>query len=263
MRVGTVESLWRYPVKSMRGERLVQAFLGFAGVYGDRIYSFMSSASPAGFPYLTGRTQQALLQYQPRFRNVALAAKPPGFQEAEAHAPGSGLTLVYPDPAELQLEVLTPPGSTLAIDDPALLAQLGAGLPPGNELSLLKSQRALTDCRPLSLFSMQTVRQLERELGIPVDPRRFRANLYVDLPASEGFGEDAWVGHSLRIGSSVIRILKRDTRCKMITLDPDTGESNPAFFKQVQRGHDQQAGVYAAVLIEGLVRVGDELELLS
>jgi uncharacterized protein len=263
MRVGTVESLWRYPVKSMRGERLTQAYLGFAGVYGDRIYSFMSSANPVGFPYLTGRTQHALLQYQPRFRNVALAAQPPGLEDAEARAPGSGLTPVYPDPAELGLEVLTPGGTALAIDDPELLAQLHAGLPPGNELSLIKSQRALTDCRPLSLFSMQTVRQLERELGLAVDPRRFRANLYIDLAAADGFGEDAWVGHSLRIGSSVIRILKRDTRCKMITLDPDTGESNPAFFKQVQRAHEQQAGVYGAVLVEGLVQVGDELELLG
>ena len=56
--IGKVESLWRYPVKSMRGEELDAAFLGFAGIYGDRLFAFRSAASPKGFPYLTGREQQ-------------------------------------------------------------------------------------------------------------------------------------------------------------------------------------------------------------
>ena len=52
---GHVESLWRYPVKSMRGEELPEAFIGFSGVYGDRVYAFRSSAATAGFPNLTAR----------------------------------------------------------------------------------------------------------------------------------------------------------------------------------------------------------------
>ena len=53
--VGRVDSLWRYPVKSMCGEELAEAYVGFSGVYGDRLYAFRSSASPTGFPFLTGR----------------------------------------------------------------------------------------------------------------------------------------------------------------------------------------------------------------
>ena len=53
--VGRVESVWRYPVKSMRGEKLDSAFVGFAGVYGDRLYAFRNSAADIGFPYLTAR----------------------------------------------------------------------------------------------------------------------------------------------------------------------------------------------------------------
>src|SRR5436309_2485209 len=53
--IGKVESLWRYPVKSMRGEGLSEAFVGFAGVYGDRLFAFRSAVRPNGFPYLTGR----------------------------------------------------------------------------------------------------------------------------------------------------------------------------------------------------------------
>jgi uncharacterized protein YcbX len=67
--VGKVESLWRYPVKSMRGEELEEAFVGFSGVYGDRLFAFKSSAAPKGFPYLTGREQEEMLLYRPRFRH--------------------------------------------------------------------------------------------------------------------------------------------------------------------------------------------------
>jgi hypothetical protein len=66
--IGKVESLWHYPVKSMRDEEVETAFLGFAGIYGDRLFAFKSAASPKGFPYLTAREQQEMLRYRPRFR---------------------------------------------------------------------------------------------------------------------------------------------------------------------------------------------------
>src|SRR5205814_4131819 len=74
--IGTVESLWRYPVKSMRGEELAEVFASYAGVYGDRLFAFRSSASPKGFPYLTAREQHELLRYRPRFRHPDKAARP-------------------------------------------------------------------------------------------------------------------------------------------------------------------------------------------
>lgn len=58
--IGKVESLWRYPVKSMRGEELDEAFAGFSGIYGDRLFAFRSSAKHKGFPYLTAREQRRL-----------------------------------------------------------------------------------------------------------------------------------------------------------------------------------------------------------
>jgi hypothetical protein len=75
--IGQVESVWRYPVKSMRGETLPEVFAGFSGVYGDRLFAFKSSAAPAGFPYLTGREEHEMLLYRPRFRNPQKAASPP------------------------------------------------------------------------------------------------------------------------------------------------------------------------------------------
>ena len=260
--IGKVDSLWRYPVKSMRGEQLDEAFVGFAGVFGDRQFAIRSAASPKGFPYLTAREQRAMLQYRPRFRHADKAARPSNLAEAESIGPG--LTPVLADPQDLMVDVEVPTGEKLAIDDSALLRRLRDTVPGTPDLTLVRSDVSMTDCRPVSLLSVQTVQQLGEELGIPVDQRRFRANIYLDLTPAGGFDEDGFVGRSVRIGSKlVISILERDPRCAMITFDPDTGESKPEVLKRVAQAHKGMAGVYGAVLVEGTVRAGDPVELLD
>jgi len=260
--VGTVESLWRYPVKSMRGEELDEMFAGYAGVYGDRLFAFESSAAPKAFPYFTGREQRQLLRYRPRFRYPDKAARPVNLAEAESMPPG--VNPVSADPAELMVDVETPDGKTLAIDNPALIDRLRADIDQKLQLKLLRSDRAMTDCRPLSLFAVQSAEKLGEETGMTVDKRRFRANVYLDLTSSDGFAEDAFVGRSLRIGSKVvISVLERDPRCAMITIDPDTAEKTPVLLKKVAQAHSGMAGVYGAVIIEGMLRKGDAVELLN
>jgi uncharacterized protein YcbX len=260
--IGTVDSLWRYPVKSMRGEELNEVFVGFSGVYGDRLFAFRSSAGPKGFPYLTAREQRKLLQYRPRFRHLDKAARPVNLTEAESLGPG--VTPMFADAAELMVDVEAPTGETIAIDDPALLQMLRDGVSGAPDLTLLRSERALTDCRPVSLFSLQTARQLGGEIGTAVDPRRFRANIYLDLHAASGYAENGFVGRSLRLGPKVVvSVLERDPRCVMITLDPDTGEAKPELLRQVAQAHDGMAGVYGAVLVEGMLRKGDAVQLVS
>lgn len=260
--IGRVESLWRYPVKSMRGERLEEAYLGFAGVYGDRVYAFHNSGAPKGFPYYTGREEEEMLLYQPMFRYPERMRRP--LNQAEAEELGSGVTPLYAEGEETMVDVRTPAGETVAINDPRLLERLRERADAGDELKLLRSDRALTDCRPVSLFSIQTVKQLGAEVGTELDQRRFRANLYVDLAAGEGFGEDALVGRTLAIGARArVVVVGRDARCKMITLDPETGKANPEVMKALARGHEGKAGVYGAVLLEGTVRVGDAIEVVG
>jgi len=260
--IGAVESLWRYPVKSMRGEQLQEAFVGFSGVYGDRLYAFRNSAAPKGFPYLTGRELETMLLYQPRYRNPERMTKPGNLAEAEAIAPG--LTPVYAGSADIALDVETPLGDRLAIGDPKLIDLLRAGIREAHELTLLRSDRAMTDCRPVSLFSIHTVRQLGEELGTSLDKRRFRANIYLDLKSGRGFEEDTLVGRTLRVGAkTTIAVLERDPRCKIITLDPDTGQQNTEVMKQLARLHETKAGVYGAVLVEGTIRPGDEISLMN
>jgi uncharacterized protein len=122
----------------------------------------------------------------------------------------------------------------------------------------------MTDCRPLSIFAVQSAKRLGEETGISVDKRRFRANVYLDLTSSDGFAEDAFVGRSIRIGPKVIvSILERDPRCMMITLDPNTADKSPAILKAVAQAHNGMAGVYGAVLVEGMMHKGDPVELLN
>ena len=214
--VGTVESLWRYPVKSMGGEMLTESFVGFSGIYGDRCYAFRNSGARKGFPYLNANVQQQMLLYRPQFRHPERAARPPNLTEAMSIAPG--VTPANAEPEDMLLDVLTPSGAVVAIDDPALIEMLGEGLRGENHLTLVRSDRALTDCRPVSLISLQTVKQIEEELGRPVDKRRFRSNAYLDLTSERGFAEDELVGRKLRLGSkAVVAVLERDPRCKMIS----------------------------------------------
>jgi uncharacterized protein len=76
--------------------------------------------------------------------------------------------------------------------------------------------------------------------------------------------ENELVGKRLKIGEMLeINVLERDPRCKMITLDPDTAEANPEIIKHVSRSYEGYAGLYGAVLVEGIVKAGDTIQLLD
>jgi hypothetical protein len=258
--IGSIEKLYRYPVKSMAGELLEAAFVGFSGVYGDRIYAFKSPAAPPFFPYFTGRDRQEMLLYKPGFRYPENARQPHSWVDAESYS--IGIAPTYASPEELALEVITPEGETLAIDAPALASYLTEG--NEYEISLCHSDRALTDARPLSLISAQSIAQLSEEVGRQIDDRRFRANIYLDLVGLQGFAEDKFIGRKLKLGERVIvNIVERDPRCAMITYDPDTGEADRGLLEHVNEAHGGIAGVYAAVLVEGVVKPGDSVSILD
>ena len=95
-----------------------------------------------------------MLLYRPRYRHPERATKPGNLAEAEAL--GSGLTPVYADLFDLMVDVETPAGERLAIDDPRLMSMLREGIRDRHELTLLRSVRSMTDCRPVSIISMLT-----------------------------------------------------------------------------------------------------------
>jgi len=260
--VGRIESVWRYPVKSMPGESLSEAYVSFAGVLGDRLYAVHHAGAPKAFPFLTARSRKEMLRFRPRFRHPELTLAPGNLTEAETRGPG--LTPLFPSGEDLALEIEAPDGRTLSASDPGLPGLIAGDQLDASGLRLIRSDRAITDCRPLSLLSTQTIDGIGNAVGVTLDKRRFRENLYVDLNSGESYGEDAWVGRRLRIGPKLtVHILERDIRCRMIGIDPDTLEENPEILRHVAKNHDNVAGVYAAVLVEGLVRPGDEIVLLD
>ncbi|WP_439814035.1 MOSC domain-containing protein [Zavarzinia sp. CC-PAN008] len=259
-RLGSVAAIWRFPVKSMAGEQMDSAFVSFSGLLGDRLYAIQHSAAMPGFPYLTARRRPDMLHWQPVFRTPERALAPENLKAAETLGPG--LTPLYPGAEALALDVAAPDGTRMAIDDPAVLALLGDDMKAGETLALVRSDRALTDCAPVSIISSQTIDQLGRELGRPMDARRFRMNFTIALDEGEGYGEDALIGRTIRIGARVrIAVQGRDARCKMITYDPETLESDPQVLAVVSDNHESCAGLYCAVLAEGMVQAGDAVVL--
>ena len=227
----TVAELWRYPVKGMRAESVRELSLDAHGIVGDRRYAIASSGAPKGKPLLTGAERASMLLYTAR---------------------GEGVNT----------RVATPCGNDFSIIDPALLSALEAHLLGGHRLSLVESATPLTDVRPVAVLGTGTVNQLERELGRPVDARRFRANILLQL--DEGFAEDTLPGNEIRVGEhAVLRVTERDPRCRIVTLHPETAVPDPALMKHLDRHHEGRVGVYATVVRTGKLRVGDLVAVLD
>jgi len=244
----------------MPGESLPEAYVGFGGVLGDRLYAVHHAGAPKAFPFLTARSRKEMLRFRPRFRRPELTLVPDNLTDAETRGPG--LTPLFPSSDDLALEIEAPNGKTLSASDPALLGLIGGDQINASGLTIIRSDCAITDCRPLSLLATQTLDGIGRAVGLRLDKRRFRENFYVDLNSGGSFAEDAFVGRRLRIGPKLtVHILERDIRCRMISIDPESLDENPEILRYVARNHDGTAGVYAAVLVAGLVRPGDDIVL--
>lgn len=258
--VGQVASLWRYPVKSMAGHECPALFFGFAGVFGDRCWAIRDSAARPGMPYLTGTALESLLCHQPHFRFPDRAALPPNLAQAAGLPPG--LAFANPSADDLAMDVVTPSGERFALEDLAFLQHLASALDAKHQLTLVHSDRALADCRPASLISTAAIAGLEAGMGIPLDHRRFRANVYAEWAGPET--EDAFLGRRVRLGDqAILYFLERDPRCKMISLDPDTGAHDPRVLRYVAQQRGGYVGIYAAVLVEGIVKQGDSITVLD
>jgi uncharacterized protein len=257
--LGTLETICRYPVKSMAGEAVDRAFVGYGGLMGDRVYAFVRADGAKGFPWLTARDREDLVLFRPRFRQSGAAALPVDLEASLALGPG--VNPVFPPEDAFDVDVATPEGSELPIRSPELTAELARR--SGQAVSLRFSERSLTDCRPISLMGNGTPRALGEELGMALDRRRFRANFYADWRPDLPYRENDLVGRTLAIGERVrIAILERDPRCKMITIDPDTAQTDRRILRHVNEAHGTTLGVYAAVLVEGAVRKGDAIFLV-
>ncbi len=240
IRVGVVRALYRYPVKSMRGEAVDALELRWHGCAGDRRYAFVRGDNGSSFPWLTGRQIPDLLRYAPYFVDPA-------------------------DPFRSPVWARTPDGADVPIDCAELRAELAARY--GAAVHLLQSNRGTFDAAAVSLIGAATVRALGERLGRDLDPLRFRPNILIETAGAVPRLEDRWVGGLLIFGdrddAARVRLNQRDKRCMMIGLDPETAEHDPRVLRAVARDDETCAGVYGSTERPGVVRVGDTIRLVA
>lgn len=232
-RIGTVAMVWRYPVKSMAGERLTSAPLTFQGIPGDREYAFVKADSRSSFPWLTGRDLPSLLHYHASYR-------------ADEKSP---------------VLVRTPAGQAFAADSDELSRELASA--SGKQIHLLRDYRGSFDVAPVAVMALSTARHIAASTGTADDPLRYRMTVYIDTGSDEPFVENTWVGRELRLGGTArVGVTEPDKRCVMITLDHSTSPGSPAILKAVGQLNNAAAGAYAVVTASGELSEGDEVTIV-
>ena len=236
--LGHVGAIFRYPVKSMAGERLGSAKLGWHGIEGDRRFAFRRLVDHGAVPWLTASRLPELLLY-----------KPVGRQDTTGEP--------------LPTHIRTPDGREYGLMDEALRKEI-ANRHRG-EVDLMQLRHGIFDEAVVSVIALGTIGSIMSEVGHVADIRRFRPNLVIDTRDAQPFEEDQWVGKILEFGTegtgAAISVTMRDERCVMINLDPDTAEANAEVMKTVIRMNENYAGVYGTVIRTGELRVGQVVGL--
>ena len=234
--IGRVEAIFRYPVKSMGGERLEVATLGWHGLEGDRRLAFRRLDDRSGFPWLSASKLPELLLFAPHRR--------------EDGAQG-----------ELPTHVRTPDGEAMPVFGEDLATEVGRR--HGAPVQMMQLKHGMFDEASISVIASDTVGEIGRLTGRSLDVRRFRPNVLVRLLRSVPFQEDGWVGGVLSFGEGddapAITATMRDIRCSMVNFDPDSASPAPEVLKAVVRAHQNTAGIYGAVIRTGRLAVGQTL----
>ncbi|HEY3927806.1 MAG TPA: MOSC N-terminal beta barrel domain-containing protein [Candidatus Koribacter sp.] len=226
MLLGNIAALYRYPVKSMRGQEPQSAELGLHGLEGDRRYALRRFGDHTGFPWLTASQLFELVRFTPVHRGD-------------------------------DLYVRTPDGHEFPILSTELKEELSARY--GSPIEIFHQRHGIFDDANLSIITLDTVEEIARQAGVPADVRRFRPNIAVRLSSPASFQEDNWLGGAITFGDShdapTISVTQRDVRCGVINLDPDTAEPAPELLKTVVRTNQNCAGIYATITRPGRLEV--------
>ncbi len=239
-KLGQIDSVHRYPVKSLGGERLEAAFVSYSGLLGDRLYAF-------------SRTHDG---------KVLSARQAPMLVTYSAHLTAGDVDVEHPNLQGAKVRVTDPDGRDWCVADHKLHDQMLEMKVATHELRY--SERPMCDSRPVSLVGLNTIDYFSAQLDLLVDPKRLRANLYVRWTDPEPLYEDSIVGQHLQIGEKLtIQVSKKDPRCSILATDPYSGKVDPAILKRLVQLNEGNLGVYGVVLREGVVRPGDAVHRVS
>ena len=233
IKVGEVEALFRYPVKSMSGELLEMAELGWHGLEGDRRLAFHRADDRGGFPWLTATKLPELILFAPQRRGSTVDRN-------------------------LPTHVRTPAGEELPVFGQELATEIGRR--HGSPVQMMYLNRGIFDEASISVITSATVGEIGRLAAQRLDVRRFRPNILIASLRSVPFEEDEWVGGVLSFGetneAAVISITNRDERCAMVNLDPGSARPAVEVLKAIVRVRNNKAGVYGTVTRRGRLAVG-------
>jgi uncharacterized protein YcbX len=236
--IGQIEAIFRYPVKSMAGERLEAANLGWHGLDGDRRLAFRRVRDCSGFPWLSASKLPGLLRFTPIRRERSVRSDVP-------------------------THVRTPDGREMAAFGEELAAEVE--LQHGAPVQMMELKHGIFDEASVSVISVETIREIGRVTGMTLDVRRFRPNILVRLLRPDPFQEDRWVGGVLSFGEAgrgpSLSVTMRDERCSMVNFDPDSAQSAPEVMKAIVRMNQNNAGIYGAVIRAGQLAVGQTVHL--
>jgi len=290
--VGSVGELWRFPVKSMRGEQLPEAEVTARGVLGDRAYALVdtdtgrvvSAKSVRMFPGILNCT--ARFVEQPR-RNAEAPAVQISLADGKAVRSDSGdvdrvmsaffgrnVSLRHSAPEDFTIDQYHPnvegadPGGNR---DAVVPQKLGSALFAALGMTSPVPVGSFLDVFPMSVLTSSTLARLtELQPQTRFDLRRFRMNVILKTDGS-GFVENDWVGHTLGLGEGAqLRVALLDPRSVMTTLAQDDLPQDTEVLRSLVHHNRLQvgdlgkypcAGVYAVVAAQGTVRTGDSVTL--
>jgi uncharacterized protein len=248
-----VQAIYRYPVKGLSGDPLSSTNLQVGStVPADRLYAIENGPSgfdparPAYFP----KNRFLMLM-----RNERLAALDTHFDES------SHVLTVRQNGAEACRGDLRTTGGRAAIED--FFARICANELRGPPKILHAPGHSFSDVadKVVSIVNLASVAAIESMLGVPIDPLRFRANLYVE-------GWPPWhefdlLKRAIAVGRSAkLKVSKRIARCAAIDVEPGTGIRDLAIPNALMRMLDHaDCGVYAEVVDAGSISIGDLIEI--
>ncbi|MEM9395309.1 MAG: MOSC N-terminal beta barrel domain-containing protein [Pseudomonadota bacterium] len=246
---GKITEIWRYPIKSHGYERITQAHLTPGQTLpGDRLWAVLHEAARDRGPEWVS------------CNNFTRVAKTPALAAVSASLSDDMMqvTLTHPNRPELTFAPDTDEAAFLEWVAP--LMDAGRAAP----VKLIRAKgRGMTDSPDptLSLNNHSTHRAVSQKVGMPLDIRRWRGNVWL-----EGLGpweEFEWIGRSLKLGEAELKVTERITRCLATATNPKTGIRDADTLGALEEGWEHRDfGVYAVVTKPGPIQEGDTLQLL-
>lgn len=274
--LGTVKALFRYPIKSMGGERVSELELGPFGALGDRAFALREKDGRI----TTAKRTAQLLECDAAYQTADTAAGPikitlPDRSSFKSDHPDASPALSAFLNREVKLERWQADqqnygeldANTIFADVPLKEALAGKKrqLPDDADRYSLEPG-TFFDSAHLHLLATGTVNHLKTLIGADanLDVRRFRPNILIDTVAElSGFIEDDWVDRRLLIGDSVeIGEIWPTLRCVMTTVKQNDLPKDIRILHTVVKQHETHLGVFAKTGIAGTVRIGDPVYLL-